>query len=357
MEITLGSDLEFLGAEREAMHYFITGHTGFKGSWLVSWLVQKGHQVSGLSLPAQKGSLYEQADISRLLKNNYLQDIRDREAVRLALIETQPDVVLHLAAQPLVLESYRDPEFTFTTNVDGTLNILMAVQEIESVQAQLFITTDKVYRNVAKLEGYVESDALGGHDPYSASKSMADILVESWSSSLETRPTGIARAGNVIGGGDICENRLVPDVLKAFSLGESPIIRNADHVRPWQHVLDCLHGYLELVDALLEGKVGSSAWNFGPPPENFVTVGELAQMLASAWGNSADLVYETDASVFEAPILTLNSEKARRNLGWRDLLTLDEAAEWTVEWSKRALSGESALEIVDDQIARYVERI
>jgi CDP-glucose 4,6-dehydratase len=258
-----------------------------------------------------------------------------------------------MAAQPLVRESYRDPRFTFETNVNGTLNMLQAVQATDSVQAHLVVTTDKVYRNIGKAEGYSEDEPLGGADPYSASKAMADLLVQSWTTSFVGPPTAIARAGNVIGGGDVSIDRLMPDLIGAFSQGRSAIVRNPDSVRPWQHVLDCLHGYLLLIDALLV-KDGKGAWNFGPEPSSLMSVASVAAMAASAWGEGAAWQPQKVDSVHEAAILTLDSTKSRSQLSWRDRLTLTEGVDWTVQWEKDVLSQADPYDVTLAQIRRFL---
>ncbi len=234
----------------------------------------------------------------------------------------------------------------------GTLSVLEAVAATDSVRAALMVTTDKVYRNIGQAAGYVEGDALGGHDPYSASKAMADILVSSWVSSFPGCPIATARAGNVIGGGDVSTDRLMPDLLHAFASGEPARLRYPDAVRPWQHVLDCLHGYVLLVDALLDGS-GAGAWNFGPDPGSFRTVRDTADLAASAWADGARWVADDDEHPHEAALLTLDATRARRELGWVDVLGFEQAVTWTVDWSKRVRAGENALDVTLDQIDEY----
>ncbi len=324
------------------MHYFLTGHTGFKGAWLTLMLTEQGHTVSGMSLDPVPGALYERADIGRRVNNDIRGDIRDAAVVAATLKGDRPDVVIHLAAQPLVRESYREPRATVETNVNGTLNVLQAVSDLDSVEALLVITTDKVYRNIDTPVGYREQDALGGGDPYSASKAMADILVQSWTASFPGPPTAIARAGNVIGGGDASEDRLLPDLVRAFAAQQPAAIRLPEAVRPWQHVLDCLHGYQLLVEALRGGR-GEGAWNFGPGPTSFATVADVSQRAARAWGGSAQVITDDGPHPHEAGLLTLDSTHARQELGWSDRLTLDDAIAWTVAWEKSVRSDSTAL--------------
>ncbi len=288
------------------------------------------------------------------LKADLRIDVRDRESVVDFMETLSPETLFHLAAQPLVRHSYQEPEETILTNVIGTMNVLNAARRTPSVKAQVIVTTDKVYRNVGKIEGYAETDPLGGHDPYSASKAMADLLTQSWIDSFELPPTGIARAGNVIGGGDVSTDRLLPDLMRAFSRGEVARIRNPQAVRPWQHVLDCLNGYLLLTDHLLAGGE-SGAWNFGPPPENAVTVGEIADLAARLWGQGAAWEVEGGDHPHEAEFLTLDSTKARTGLQWRDRLNLEQAVEWVVEWHQRVLAGEAARDVTLDQVRRFQE--
>ena len=334
------------------METAISGHTGFKGSWLTLMLMDRGHGVSGIALNPEPGALFTTADLEVDLAADCRSDIRDMNGVKAAIADMQPDVFFHLAAQPLVRESYKDPEGTISTNVTGTMNVLEAVRSTASVRGQVIVTTDKVYRNVGKREGYVESDPLGGDDPYSASKAMADILAQSWDASFEGPPMAIARAGNVVGGGDISTDRLLPDLMRAFAAGQTAIIRYPNAVRPWQHVLDCLNGYLLLTDAVLTGQ-GTGPWNFGPPPQSVVSVAEVADLAARLWEGDARWEIEKGDHPPEASFLTLDSTKARRQLGWRDKLGIEESITWVVEWHQRVLSGENPRSVTVDQVNRF----
>ncbi|MCU1558286.1 MAG: galE6 [Microbacteriaceae bacterium] len=331
------------------MHYLITGHTGFKGAWLSLLLSARGHTVSGLALDPTPGALFETAGVDSILANDERIDIRDAAQTARAVQTMSPDVVIHLAAQALVRDSYRDPRTTFDTNVMGTLNVLEAVGATPSVKAHVVITTDKVYRNVNRAAGYVESDALGGADPYSASKAMADILTQSWITSFGGTPTAIARAGNVIGGGDVSRDRLLPDLLSAFTSGTPAPIRYPDSVRPWQHVLDCLDGYLTLADALLDGG-GLGEWNFGPGEESFVTVANVADRAAALWGAGASWVRDEGDHPHEAGLLALDSTKAERELGWRNRLPFPLSLEWSVDWQRQS---DDASAVTRSQIATF----
>jgi CDP-glucose 4,6-dehydratase len=337
------------------MHYLVTGHTGFKGAWLSLMLTAQGHTVSGLALEPIPGSLYDRAQLSELLLRDLRVDIRDAATTRQAIAAIGPDVVLHLAAQPLVRESYQDPRYTYETNILGTFNVLQAVEHTPSVKAQVIITTDKVYRNVNQVLGYRESDPLGGVDPYSASKAAADLITQSWMKTSGSHvPTAIARAGNVIGGGDVCADRLMVDLVAAFSAGQSVRIRNPNSVRPWQHVLDCLHGYLELSDALLRGELSGEAFNFGPDADSFVQVGTVATAVASLWGTDSPVEVDDGPHVHEAALLALDSRKAETKLGWRTELKLHEALAWTVAWEKEVRAGGDARAVSVAQISEFM---
>ncbi len=338
------------------MHFFITGHTGFKGSWLAMWLELQGHRVSGLALDPEPGSLFVAADVASLLTNDVRTDIRDSSAVAAALSSASPDVVIHMAAQPLVRRSYEEPRWTFETNVLGTLNVLEAVSRTPSVVAHLVVTTDKVYRSANQSKGYAETDQLGGDDPYSASKAMADMLTHAWVSSFGGSPTAIARGGNVIGGGDVSQDRLVPDLKRAVDGGQSPVLRYPEAVRPWQHVLDCLNGYLALIDLMVDdfsAAPDQGAWNFGPTDTEGVTVGEIATRALRRWGSLLNWVPVTEEQQAEASRLVLDVGKARRLLGWRDLLSCDRAVDWTVDWHVAVGQGADPRGVSLDQIRAF----
>lgn len=336
------------------MHYLVTGHTGFKGAWLALMLIERGHTVSGLALEPVAGSLYERTRLSELLRHDLRVDIRDPDATREAVAEARPDVVLHLAAQALVRESYRDPRYTYETNALGTLSVLQAVERTPGVKAQVVITTDKVYRNVNQIWGYRESDALGGVDPYSASKAAADLITQSWMAGAgRDVPTAIARAGNVIGGGDVCAERLMVDLVAAFSAGTPVRLRYPDAVRPWQHVLDCLNGYLDLTEALLRGEQSGHAFNFGPGTASFVAVGAVATAVAALWGPGCVVELDSGAHVHEAGLLALDSRKAQLELGWRDRLPFTDALAWTVAWEKRVRAGDDPRAVTVEQIREF----
>lgn len=335
------------------MHVLVTGHTGFKGAWLSLLLASRGHQVSGIALDPLPRGLFERADVTSVLRDDIRLDIRDVSGLGYAIGATGADLVIHLAAQPLVRESYADPRTTFETNVDGTLNVLEAIAGVPATKAAVIVTTDKVYRNVGQRAGYVESDALGGDDPYSASKAMADVLTHSWTTSFPGVATAIARGGNVIGGGDVSKDRLLVDMINGFSASEPVHIRNPDAVRPWQHVLDCLSGYLTVADALLRG-AGTGAWNFGPDPDSFQTVRQIADAGAALWGGDAGWIDDTGEHPHEAALLTLDSSKAKRELGWTNVLPFPGSLEWTLDWERSVRGGADARQVTLAQIEQFI---
>ena len=337
------------------MHYLVTGHTGFKGTWLSSLLLAQGHKVSGISLDPEPESLFNHADIKGKFEYDFRIDIRNASALKSAVEEIQPEIVIHLAAQPLVRRSYAEPELTFETNFGGTLNVLSAITALESLKACLIITTDKVYQDTNLKVAYVETDALGGSDPYSASKSAADILTQSWIKSVAAPPIAIARAGNVIGGGDWSLDRLVPDSVTAILSGKDLVLRNPDAIRPWQHVLDCLNGYLLLVDSMISQET-EVTWNFGPLPESIRTVKDVADSLIKNWGatNSKVKVEKVEDQLKESKFLLLNSSKSREKLGWTDILDFEETMRWTTSWYKSHSEGISAETLLSEQVNKFI---
>ena len=334
------------------MHYLISGHTGFKGAWLSMVLLSRGHEVSGISLDPEPDALFSRVNLAQDLSLDVRGDIRDSALVSRALSEAQPDVVIHMAAQPLVRDSYRRPRWTVETNVLGTLNFLEAVASTPSVRAHVVVTTDKVYENRNVRQGYRESDPLGFADPYSTSKAMADLLTQSWISSFEGPPTAVARAGNVIGGGDVSKDRLMPDVIAAVIAGRPVELRYPDAVRPWQHVLDCLDGYLALVDRLLTGQA-AGAWNFGPSNDSWCSVAELVDIADRAWGADSGWTRVEGNQPTEAGLLALDSTKAHEQLAWSCRLDLESAVAATVDWHKRVLDGELPADVTRGQVTQY----
>lgn len=342
---------------------FVTGHTGFKGSWLALWLHRMGAVVHGYALnPPTSPAMFDVAAVSSILASDTRADLADLAQLKRAISEAQPEVVFHLAAQALVRESYRDPLGTLAANVVGTAHVLEAVRAIPSVRAVVVITTDKVYENREWIYPYREVDALGGHDPYSASKAGAELVAASYRACfLRDRPGGpvfvaTARAGNVIGGGDWAADRLMPDCFRAFATNQPVRLRFPAAVRPWQHVLEPLAGYLRLADRLL-GPTGADyawAWNFGPDIHGDATVGEIAQAVARYWGDGAQVeLAPSTSNPHEAGLLRLDSSAARSLLCWRPRWTIAQALERTVSWHQAWLRGEDMAATSLEQIAVY----
>jgi CDP-glucose 4,6-dehydratase len=348
------------------MSVLVTGHTGFKGSWLSLWLEMLGADVHGYALePPTSPSLYEVAQVAEAVASDTRSDVCDLDAVSACVERTRAQLVFHLAAQPLVLEGYRDPVRTFQTNVVGTMNVLEAVRQSETVKAVVVVTTDKVYENREWDYPYREIDPLGGADPYSASKAAAELVANAYRSSFfDSRlPTATriatARAGNVIGGGDWGADRLVPDCVRAFLSGEPVKLKNPGSVRPWQHVLDCLAGYICLAQRLMEvssGQEYAGPWNFSPPVTDDATVGVVATGCAARWGDGARIEQDTQPSEHhEASLLRLDSSEARRRLGWSSRWTFDDALDRTIAWYRRWSRGEDMRAFTRDQIRSYEE--
>lgn len=314
----------------------VTGHTGFKGSWLLILLEALGARVTGLSLaPDTMPSMFDLIGGGSLC-DHHIADIGDAAAVEAIVRQAAPEIVLHLAAQPLVRASYADPLATYRTNVMGTAHVLEACRKVPSVSTIVSITTDKCYANDGRTEAYREDAPLGGHDPYSNSKACAELVSACWRDSfLAQRGTGLAtaRAGNVIGGGDWSTDRLVPDAIRAFSEGRALEIRNPDAIRPWQHVLEPLTGYLLLAQALATEPLRfASGWNFGPAPADMASVREVIGLLAAHWGVTQRWTTQPGDHPHEAAMLTLDSSAAADALGWRPRLSLDRALALTADW-------------------------
>ncbi|MFK3906540.1 CDP-glucose 4,6-dehydratase [Pseudomonas monteilii] len=343
----------------------VTGHTGFKGSWLVLWLQSLGAHVTGLALnPSIKPSLFELARVGEGIDDRR-GDVRDLGMLLELMAEVQPQIVLHLAAQPLVREGYRDPLGTYSTNVMGTLNLLEAVRQVGGVRACVVVTTDKVYANQEWMWPYRENEPLGGHDPYSSSKACCEILTQSYAASFfppdrfAEHGLGVAtaRAGNVLGGGDFSPERLIPDVLKAWSAGNSATLRMPQAVRPWQHALEPLAGYLQLAAGLHEkGQTFAGAWNFGPGDDDMCSVGEVVQLLASQWPQAPGVNLEK-SELHEAGLLRLDSSRARQLLDWRPRWTLGECLERTLDWHLAWREGLDMRAVSLAQLTLYQESV
>jgi len=330
---------------------FITGHTGFKGIWLSLLLKEFGARVYGYALPPVNNPIYEDT-CSDLFEQSWYADIRDGAKLKAAIATAQPDIIFHLAAQPLVIESYRDPVYTFDVNIIGTALLLDALRDYSKSCAVILITTDKVYHNNEWVYPYREVDQLGGYDPYSASKACAEMIAasyrQSFFSTAKLAQNGIAvatvRAGNVIGGGDWSDNRIIPDIIRAFHKGMVLEVRNPMAVRPWQHVLDALYGYLVLAEKLLTDGTNpawSSAWNFGPFAADNLLVKEIVEMAASAWGGGDyQLKGNETGDLHEAGLLRLDCSKAQQQLNWKPVWDASVAVNKAVAWYKEVLTGQ-----------------
>ena len=346
---------------------FLTGHTGFKGSWLALWLQRLGAEVTGYALAAPtQPSLFEEAGVAHGLAH-IVGDVRDAGAVLAAMQRARPEVVFHLAAQSLVRHSYAEPVETYATNVMGTVHVLDAARRIDCVRAVVNVTTDKCYENLETERAYRESDALGGRDPYSNSKACSELVTQAYHQSFfAAGADGVmraglasARAGNVIGGGDWAADRLVPDLLRAFDQGVPAIVRRPKAVRPWQHVLEPLAGYLALAERLYaQPRHYSGPWNFGPRADDMRPVDAIAAALTSALGEHASFVVQAEAGApHEAGLLLLDAAKARRELVWDSALELEEALRWIAEWHQGRRAGRDVREITLEQIGRYEARL
>jgi CDP-glucose 4,6-dehydratase len=318
---------------------FLTGHTGFKGSWLSLWLQDMGANVKGFSLaPHTSPNLFDEARVAEGMESD-IGDIRSLEAVTASMLAFNPDILFHMAAQPLVRLSYAEPVATYATNVMGTLHVLEAARKCKNLKIIVAITTDKCYENKEWAWGYRENEAMGGHDPYSSSKGCAELLIASYRNSFfnTTDSPSIAsvRAGNVIGGGDWSDDRLIPDILRAFEKGESVIIRNPLSTRPWQHVLEPLSGYLVLAENLFfEGDTFAEAWNFGPKDEDCQSVERILNTMILRWGKSASWKLDDNNNPHEAGFLKLDCSKAKQKLGWEPKWNLEFTLKSIVDWYK-----------------------
>jgi len=339
---------------------FITGHTGFKGTWLCIILRYLNSTIYGYSLKPEKNSLFNKSKINKEIFSNKYSDVNNIEKLRKIIKQSKAEIVFHLAAQPLVLESYKTPLKTFNTNIIGTLNILECIREVKSVKSVVIITTDKVYKINKKNINYKELDQLGGSDPYSASKVAAEVVVESYIKSffkntlLQNR-ISTARSGNVIGGGDNSKNRLVPDIIRAINNKKKITIRNPKHVRPWQHVLDPLLGYLMLAKNQYKNKINnnSSSWNFGPSKKNFKKVIDIIKYVKKLQYLNYKLLKNN--KIKETMILKLNSTKAKKELNWISKWDLNMSIKKTIEWNILFKKGVSARDICEKQFLMYIK--
>lgn len=341
---------------------FVTGHTGFKGSWLTLWLLAMGARVTGFALPPPtRPSLFEEGQVAAEIRH-VEGDVRDAEALARAVADAEPEVVFHLAAQPIVRQSYREPLETLSVNVLGTASLLNAVRPSASTRAVVIVTSDKCYENREWDRAYHEQSALGGHDPYSASKACAELVTSSFRRSYFEADEGpspsaaTVRAGNVIGGGDWAADRIVPDTVRSLTGGAPLELRYPGAIRPWQLVLEPLSGYLALAERLHEeGGEWAEAWNFAPREEDAKSVGWLVDRLHRAWGAESRWGETREPQPHEAIYLKLDASKAQERLDWRPRLDIEATVAWVTEWYRRFDAGEGAREITEEQIRRYRE--
>ncbi len=345
---------------------FVTGHTGFKGGWLSLWLQRLGTRLHGYALPpTELPSLFREARVGDGMAST-IGDVRDLGRLTETMRGAAPEVVFHLAAQPIVRTSYEEPVETFSTNVMGTCHLLEAVRQTPSVGAVVVVTSDKCYENTERREAYTEDDPMGGHDPYSSSKGCAELVTSAYRRSFfggslaagEHVAVASARAGNVIGGGDWADHRLIPDAVRAVRAGEPVIIRSPHAVRPWQHVLNPLSGYLLLAERLWEGgRTFAEGWNFGPDDEDCRPVSWLIERFVRCWDEGASWEVRGGDGPHEAGFLKLDWEKARRELGWRPVVGLEQAVEWLVEWYREHAAAGELRRLIFDRIERVEDEL
>ena len=333
---------------------FITGHTGFKGSWLCRILLLGGAKITGFSLPPPtQPNLFELIKLHEYV-NTMEGDIRNADAIKDAIRNSAPEIVFHMAAQPIVRESYANPVETYETNVMGTVNLLEACRDVKSIRSIVNVTTDKVYENKEWLWGYRENENLCGYDPYSNSKSCSELVTYSYMNAFfnseESPAISTARSGNVIGGGDFAADRILPDCIRSAVKGERIIVRNPKSIRPYQHVLDTLFGYLLLARLQYEEKAFAGSYNFGPDEKGCATTGELVTMFCESWGNGLSWENVDDGGPHEAGLLKLDCSKAKTKLKWQPRFDIRKAVDYTVEWSKCWFGGCDLVKCMDEQI-------
>lgn len=339
----------------------VTGHTGFKGSWLCVWLKMLGAKVAGYSIGIPTSvSMYESLNITKYLEADFRGDVANEKEFQTVLEKFQPEIVIHLAAQPIVLKSYTTPLETFQTNIMGTASVLNCIRRFDCIRCSLIITTDKCYKNKGWIWGYREIDELGGDDPYSCSKACAELITDCYIKSFfQSSQCSIAtaRAGNVIGGGDWAEHRLVPDIVRSAFANQPVVLRHPDYVRPWQHVMEPLYGYLLLCKKLYEnGNKFSGAWNFGPNMVQSADVGYIANKICSILGCSI-LNSEQSNQPHESALLSLDCSKAKQKLGWNSILSLDQTLQLTAEWYENYRKRLDMLQKTKEQLTFYMKQI
>ena len=339
-------------------HVFVTGHTGFKGSWLCRILANAGAIVTGYAFePPTAPSLFQIAQIEKDV-SSVIGDVRDYEALKEAFDQSRPEIVFHLAAQPIVRDSYKDPRYTYETNVMGTVNILECIRSSDTVQSFLNVTTDKVYKNNEWVWGYRETDELDGYDPYSNSKSCSELVTHSYRSSFFGNAgvaISTARAGNVIGGGDFARDRIIPDCVRAAQKHEEIIVRNPYSVRPYQHVLEPLFAYLMIASRQTADPSLAGAYNVGPNESDCIETRKLVDLFVHDWGDGLKWVDRHDSGPHEANFLKLDCSKLKSLFGWKPRWGVEEAVAKTVEWNKKWLAGEDVREVMDAQIRTFME--
>ncbi len=336
----------------------VTGHTGFKGAWLSIWLHQLGADVIGISLdPRTEKDVFVLSGIGNLIRD-YRADIRNLDLIMDIVKKEQPEVLFHLAAQPIVIDSYNDPVYTFETNVMGTVNMLEAFRKSDSLRTGIFITTDKCYENREQDYAYKETDPMGGHDPYSSSKGAAELIISSYRRSyfsVGDKKIASVRAGNVIGGGDWSPYRLMVDIVRSIESGQPVIVRNPSATRPWQHVLEPLGGYLLLGERMIRGDSFDEAWNFGPEDKNTISVKELIELIINEFGKGKWIDISENKKFHEANLLALDITKARHKLGWHPVLNIDQTIKYTVDWYKEYQT-KKVLDLCVRQINDYLNK-
>jgi CDP-glucose 4,6-dehydratase len=357
------NNIELIERTYSGKKVLVTGHTGFKGAWLTCWLNLLGAEVLGYSLPPENDhDLYNQLNFKNKV-HSVIGDIRDKKKIEKEILNFAPDFIFHLAAQPIVRHSYQFPVETYETNVIGTGNLLNSIRRLNSKCAIVLITTDKVYHNYEWIYPYRENDRLGGYDPYSSSKACCELLVESFANSYFHKSNffehqisiATARAGNVIGGGDWSKDRIIPDIVRALKESKTIEVRNPNSVRPWQHVIEPLGGYLLLGAHINQDHMEGGAWNFGPNSDDILAVEKLVLHSIQAWGSGEFIKTTTPEKLHEAGLLMLDISKSRQKLDWEPIFSSKMAIEITINWYKQFLDGKSAQDLILEDIKKYTK--